>query len=53
LAGSAGDGHANGSFVHKFLERQYGFAGVSAQVFRADKIWLGLNFFWRRTDRVL
>ena len=50
MSGSAGDGHANGSLVHKFLEGQYVNAGVSAQVFRAEKILLGKKFIPRKKE---
>jgi hypothetical protein len=52
LAGRAGDRHAKRSFVHKFLEGQYGNTGDSAQVFRERKILLG-NPANQRTKRAL
>jgi hypothetical protein len=39
-----------GLLIKYFLVGQYGFTGVSAQVFRADKICLGINFFWRKKE---
>jgi hypothetical protein len=32
------------------LSRQYAFAAVSTQVFRADKNCLGINLFWRKKE---